>query len=366
MRRFRIRLCAVLALALAGAAPARAEVAIGLAAPLTGPYAWAGAATKEGVEIAVADLNARGGVLGQPVAVIEADDYCDGDQAVAAANKLVAAGVVAVFGHQCSGAAIPASKVYADAGILMISTGATNPKLTEQGFANVFRMIGRDDVQGRIAGDLLAERWGNRRIAIVHDGQTYGEGLAEETKKRLNQRGISEAMFQAIDPGKADYGDVVQKMRARGIEVLYYGGYMHEAALIIRQAKEHGYDLQLVAGDGISNEDFGLIAGPAADGTLMTNFPSPSGPEAAAFAAKFTEGLRPPFRSYAAVQAWAEAVRQAGTFEAAVVATALRTHEIDTVLGRVGFDAKGDVTGHATFVWYVWQGGKYVPKDVVN
>ena len=366
MRHFRIQLFAVLALALAAAAPARAEVLIGLAAPLTGPYAWAGVTTKEGVDIAVADLNSRGGVLGQPMAVIEADDYCDGEQAVAAANKLVAAGVVAVFGHQCSGAAIPASKVYADAGILMISPGATNPKLTEQGFPNVFRMIGRDDVQGRIAGDLLAERWGNRRIAIVHDGQIYGKGLAEETRKRLNQRGIAEAMFTAIEPGKADYGDIVRKMRASSIEVLYYGGYTQEAALIIRQAKEQGYDLQLVAGDGISNEDFGLIAGPAADGTLMTNFSSPSGPEAAQFAAKFTEGLRPPFRSYATVQAWAEAVEKAGTFETAPVANALRTHTFDTVLGRIGFDAKGDVTGYSTFVWYVWQGGNYAPKETVN
>ena len=217
---------------------------------------------------AVADLNAKGGVLGEQIELITADDYCDGEQAVAAANKLVADRVVAVFGHQCSGAAIPASKVYADAGLLMIATEATNPKLTEQGLTNVFRMVGRDDVQGRIAGDLLAERWGNKPIAILHDGQAYGKGLAEETKKRLNERGIAEAMFEAIEPGKADYWDVVQKMRAKGIEVLYFGGYQHEAALIIRQAREHGYQLQLVAGDGISNEDFALIAGPASDGTL--------------------------------------------------------------------------------------------------
>ena len=209
-------------------------------------------------------------MLGEQIELITADDYCDGEQAVAAANKLVADGVVAVFGHQCSGAAIPASKIYADAGILMISNGATNPKLTEQGFTNVFRVVGRDDVQGRIAGDLLAERWGNKPIAILHDGQAYGKGLAEETRKRLNERGIAEAMFEAIEPGKADYWDVVQKMQAMGVEVLYFGGYQHEAGLIIRQAREHGYELQLVAGDGISDEDFGLIAGPASDGTLMT------------------------------------------------------------------------------------------------
>jgi branched-chain amino acid transport system substrate-binding protein len=196
-----LKLLGVLGITLMIAAPGHAEIRIGLAAPLTGPYAWAGGVTERGAEVAIADLNAGGGVLGEQIEMITADDYCDGAQAVAAANKLVAAGVVAVFGHQCSGAAIPASKTYADAGILMISNGATNPQLTEQGFSNVFRVIGRDDVQGRIAGDLLAERWGNKPIAILHDGQAYGKGLAKETKKRLNAHGIDEAMFEAIEPG---------------------------------------------------------------------------------------------------------------------------------------------------------------------
>jgi branched-chain amino acid transport system substrate-binding protein len=154
-----------------GGQPAYAEVRIGLGAPLTGPMAWAGAVTQQSAEFAVADLNARGGVLGEQMEIVTADDYCEGPQAMAAAHKLVAEGVVAVFGHQCSGAAIPASKIYADAGILMLSTFATNPKLTEQGFRNVFRVVGRDDVQGRIAGDLLAERWSDKPIAILHDGQ---------------------------------------------------------------------------------------------------------------------------------------------------------------------------------------------------
>lgn len=345
------------------AVPAQGEVRIGLAAPQTGQYAWGGAQTEQGAEAAVADLNAAGGVLGEPLELIVADDYCDGAQAVAAANKLIAAGVAVVFGHQCSGAAIPASRIYADAGILLISSEATNPKLTEQGLANVFRMVGRDDVQGRIAGDLLAERWGSRRIAILHDGQAYGEGLAAETRKRLNEHGVAEAMFAAIEPGEADYFDIVQQMRATGVEVLYYGGYQAEAALIIRQARAQGYELQLVAGDGIGNEDFGLIAGPAADGTLMTLFPSPNGAEAAAFAARFTDTLRPPLPVYAAIQVWAQAVEPAGKFETEAVADALRAGEFDTVLGRIGFDAKGDVTGYDTFVWYRWQDGDYAPVD---
>ena len=359
---------AAVALAMvSGGSLAHAEVLVGLAVPLTGPSAWIGEEGKQGVDVAVADVNARGGVLGEPIEVIEADDYCDGEQAVAAAKKLVAAGVVAVFGHGCSGAAVPASKVYADARILMISLGATNPKLTEQGFTNVFRMAGRDDLQGRIAGDLLADRWGNRRIAILHDGQIYGQGLAEETRKRLNQRGITEAMFEAIDPGRPDYWDIVQKMRAMGVQVLYYGGYAHEAALIIRQAKEHGYDLQLVAGGGISREDFGLIAGQASDGTLMTLPPSPSGPEAVELAAKFAEGLPPAIYCLRRSPGLGPGGRPSRDVPVGTGRERRPAHEFDTVLGRIGFDAKGDLTGHEkTLSGIVWKGGKYAPVETAQ
>jgi branched-chain amino acid transport system substrate-binding protein len=353
-------------LLVSAACAARAEVLIGLAAPLTGPYSWAGAGTQEGAELAVDDLNKAGGVLGRPIEMITVDDYCAGDQAVAAAKKLVEAGVVAVFGHQCSGAAIPASKIYAEAGILMLSTFATSPKLTEQGLRNVFRMVGRDDVQGKIAGDLLATRFGNKSIAILHDSQAYGEGIAEETRKRLNERGVSEVIFAAIEPGRVDYSDVVREMQKWGVEVLYYGGYMHEAALLLRQAQESGLDLQLVAGDGISNEDFALIAGEAADGTLMTYPPDPRvRPDAALLAERFTcPGVcGGQISTYAALQAWGQAVRKARTFETRAVAEALRSHEFETVLGRIGFDDKGDVTGYDTFIWYVWRDGGYASLD---
>ena len=148
----------------------------------------------------------------------------------------------------------------------MISSGASNPKLTEQGFPTVFRLFGRDDVQGGMGGDLLADRFGAKPIAILHDGRVFGQGIAEQAKRRLNQRGITEAMFDAIQFGQVDYSDVIRKMQALGIEVLYYGGLRREAGLILRQAHDRVYKLQLVSGDGIGGEDFALVAGPAADG----------------------------------------------------------------------------------------------------
>ena len=143
--------------------PAGAEIMIGAAGPITGPLAWIGEQMQRGAEMAVADINAAGGVLGQQVRLITADDFCDPKQAVAAAQKLVSDGVVFVVGHYCSGASIPASKVYEAAGILQISPASTNPMLTEQGYANVFRVIGRDDAQGIVAGNYLADHWNDKK-----------------------------------------------------------------------------------------------------------------------------------------------------------------------------------------------------------
>jgi branched-chain amino acid transport system substrate-binding protein len=362
------RILVVFILLVAVTSAARGDVLIGLSVPLTGSVAWRGAGHQVGAETAVDDLNAKGGVLGQQIEMIAVDDFCAADQGLAAARKLVEAGVAAVFGLICSDVAIPASRVYAEAGVLMISSGASNPKLTEQGFQTVFRLFGRDDVQGRMGGDLLADRFGARPIAILHDGRVFGQGIAQEAKRRLNQRGILETMFEAVPYGQVDYSDVIQKMRAKGIAVLYYGGLRREAGLILRQAHDRGYNLQLVSGDGVSGEDFALIAGPGAEGTLLTHAPIPmTDPEAVLLGKEFASkgfGNAPgPFRSYAAIQVWARAVERAGTVKPSAVVETLRAAQLDTILGRIGFDQKGDVTGANTFIWYVLKSGHYVPLE---
>jgi branched-chain amino acid transport system substrate-binding protein len=174
-------------------------------------------------------------------------------------------------------------------------------------------------------------------------------------------------IFKAIEPGKADYLDVVLELRALDVEVLYYGGYPSEAALILRQARERRYELQLVGGDGIGNKVFALIAGPAADGALLTLPPLPSASRATAALAKVLVavdvGPLNAFVMYAAIQVWTQAAEKAGTFATEAVAEVLRTHEFDTVLGRIGFDEKGDVVGYDTFAWYVWRDGSSVPLE---
>jgi branched-chain amino acid transport system substrate-binding protein len=248
----------------------------------------------------------------------------------------------------------------------MISSTASNPKLTDEGGPNIFRMAGRDDQIARVAGQLLAGRWGAARIAIVHDGQAYGKGLAEEVKKQLNERGVHEAMYEAIAPGQLEYIDLILEMQAAGVDVLYYGGYSTEAALVIRQARDRGYGLQLVSGDSVYTEQFWLVAGPAADGTLFTSPPDPrEKPEAEEVVRRFRAANYEPeggtLHTYASVQVWAQAVEKAGTTELDTVIEELRYDRFDTVVGRIGFDDNGDVTGTETYIWYVWKDGHYEP-----
>ena len=315
----------------------------------------------------MADLNAKGGVLGQKVDLIIGDDSCDAGQAVALAKSLVSQGVVFVVGHLCSHASIPASKVYETARVLMISPGSTNPKLTDEGGDNVFRVVGRDDLQGRVAGNYLADRWGEKNIAILHDGTTYGKGLADVVKKQLHTRGVMETVYEAYTPGEKEYSALMSRLQAVGTDVFYVGGYTTEAALMLRLARDAGSTMQLVAGEGIANEEFWMITGPAGEGTLMTSVPDPrKNLEAVDVVANFrSDGYEPmgyTLYAYAAVQVWAQAAAKAGSFELDAMIASLRRHEFDTVLGTIQFDEKGDVTT-PSFVWYVWRNGEYVRQE---
>lgn len=345
------------------AAPATADILISVAGPMTGQYATFGEQMKRGAEMAVEDLNASGGVLGEKVVLTVGDDACDPKQAVAVANKFVSNGVVFVAGHFCSGSSIPASQVYTEEDILQISPASTNPKLTDEGGPNVFRVCGRDDQQGIVAGDFLADKFGDQKIAILHDKTAYGKGLADETRKQLNSRGIQEVMYEAYTAGEKDYSAIVSKMKQAKVDVFYVGGYHTEAGLMIRQAREQGYNVQMVSGDALVTEEFWKITGDSGEGTLMTFSPDPrKNPVAQPVVEKFrATGYEPEgytLYTYGAIQAWAQAVEKAGTTETAKVAETLRANQFETVLGKLGFDEKGDVTAPG-YVVYVWKKGVY-------
>jgi len=344
---------------------AQAEILIATVGPFTGTNIFRGEQIQHGAEMAVADINAKGGVLGEPVGLLIADDACDPEQAVAVASKLVNDGVVFVAGHVCSHSSIPASRVYQKAGVLMISPASTNPRLTDEGGDNVFRVCGRDDHQGVVAGNYLSDVWADKNIAIIHDGSTYGKGLATETRKQLDRRGITVALEEIYPPGERDYSLLVDKLQAASIDVIYVGGYTAETGLMVRQARDRDYVAQFVSGDALTNEEFWLITGPAGEGTLGTFGPDPRTYKAAASVVRrFRDiGFEPSgytLHTYAAVQAWAQATRKAGSLDLDKVIESLRHEQFNTVLGEISFDGKGDVTAPG-YIWYMWRSGEYVP-----
>jgi branched-chain amino acid transport system substrate-binding protein len=338
-------------------------IVIATAGPMTGPYASFGEQMRVGAEQAVKDINEAGGVLGKKLKLEIGDDQCDPKQAVAVANQLVNKKVKFVAGHFCSGSSIPASEVYQSENLIMVSPGSTNPKLTERGMNNVFRVCGRDDQQGKVAGDFIADKFKGQRIAVVHDKQAYSQGLAEETMKQLKARGVELALTGTVTPKEKDYSAIVTRLKANNIDVLFYGGYHAEAGLIVRQMREQGMKTRLVSGDALVTQEFWNITGKLGEGTLMTFSPDPrKNPKVAPLVEKFkkqgssAEGYT--LYTYGAIQVFAEAAKRVGGLDAAKLRGEMAKGKFETVLGEIGFDAKGDVTAPG-YVFYEWKDGKY-------
>ncbi|MHB2168783.1 branched-chain amino acid ABC transporter substrate-binding protein [Alsobacter sp. R-9] len=344
--------------ALSGAASA--QIKLGVAGPITGPNAAFGAQLKNGVEQAVEDINAKGGVLGQKIQVFVGDDVSDPKQGVSVANKFVGDGVKWVVGHFNSGVTMPASEVYQENGIIMVTPSATNPKITERGMWNVFRTCGRDDQQGAVAAAYIADKLKGKKVAVVHDKTTYGQGLADETKKAMNAKGVKEVLYEGINTGEKDYSALVSKIKTSGAEVVYWGGLHTEGGLIVRQMRDQGVKAVLMSGDGITSDEFATIGGPGVEGTLMTFPPDPRGrPEAKDIVKKFEAKKFNPeaytLYSYAAVQILAQAAELAKSTDPKKMAEAMKGGKpFKTVIGDISYDKKGDIT-RPDYTMYVWK-----------
>jgi len=347
------------------ATTALADITIGMAGPITGQYAAFGEQLKRGAELVVADINAAGGVNGEKLVLEIGDDACDPKQAVAVANQMVSKGIKVMAGHFCSGSSIPASQVYAEEGILMISPASTNPVFTEGGLWNTHRVCGRDDAQGIVAGNFLAKNYAGKKIAIIDDKSPYGKGLADETRKSLNAAGQTEAMNESYTAGEKDYTALVSKMKDAGIDAVYVGGYHTEGGLILRQMREQGMSAQMVSGDAFNTEEFWTIAGSAGEGMIFTFAPEPrNNPAAKEVVEKFkASGYDPEgytLYAYAAVQAWAQAATATGGTDGKKIAEWLRaSNGVKTVLGDLALNEKGDIKD-AKYVWYKFSNGKYL------
>ncbi len=346
-------------LAFSGAAHA-ADFKMGVAGPITGPNAAFGAQLQMGTQMAVDDLNAKGGILGNKITLDVGDDVSDPKQGVSVANKFVGDGVKYVVGHFNSGVTIPASDVYLENNIVVITPAATNPTLTDKGKWDVFRTCGRDDQQGAVAADYIAKNFKGKKIAILHDKTTYGKGLADATMGDLAKMGVKPALYEGVNAGEKDYSAVVSKIKQSGADVVYWGGLHPEGGLIRRQMTDQGIKAPMMSGDGITDNEFASIAGPGAEGTLMTFGPDPRKNASAAavvkeFAAKNFDPQAYTLYSYAAVQVMAQAAEAAKSIDPHKMADSMHSGmAFHTVIGDLSFDKKGDLT-KAGYVMYTWK-----------
>jgi branched-chain amino acid transport system substrate-binding protein len=358
-------LAALLGLTLA-AAPAAAQIRLGLAGPVTGANAVFGMQMRAGAEQAVADLNARGGVLGQQLALDVGDDACDPKQAVSVANRLAHDSVPVVIGHFCSTASIAARAVYGDEGVLQISPASASNRFTDDGNWGTFRTCGRDDQQGRFAGHTLATEFKDQAVAILHDNSTFGKGIADATRGFMNAAGKQEALYAAYTPGEYDYTALISRLKQARIAVVYIGGYHSDVGLFARQAREQGLDAQFLGSSALQTKELWRVGGTAIEGFRHAFYADPRTLASAAdivrvFDARQVDPEGFTLYAYAAVQVWAQAAAKAGTTDAHAVAAALKASgPFATALGDMAFDAKGDPVGNA-YVWYVWHDGTYRP-----
>ena len=328
---------------------ALAQLKIGAGAPYTGPVAVAGAQMKNGVEMAAADINAKGGILGQKIEIVFGDDVADPKQGVSVANRFVGDQVKFVVGHMMSGVTMPASEVYAENGMLMITPSATNPAITERKLWNVFRTCGRDDQQGVVGAQWLLTNAKDKKVAIVHDKTTYGKGLADEMQKAYNAGGAKEVLYEGINVGEKDFAALISKIKSSGADFVFWGGLHTEGGLIVRQLRDGGVAARVMGGDGLQTSEFMTIAGPASEGVMLTSVPDARKIPGASdtvkrFAAKNIDPEQYTLYSYAAVELIAQAATKANSLDPKKVAATLKDGTVwKTVIGDISYDAKGDL-----------------------
>jgi branched-chain amino acid transport system substrate-binding protein len=345
---------------------AQADITIAVAGPMTGDLAAFGEQLRRGSEMAVKDINAAGGVNGEQVKLEIGDDQCDPKQARQVANDLAAKGVVFVAGHFCSGSSIPASEVYIEEGILQITPASTNPAFTEdpaaKGVKTIMRTCGRDDAQGVFAGPWLAKTYAGKNVAILDDKSAYGQGLANETQKNFEAAGQKTALRETYTQKEKDFSALISKMKEAKIDAVYIGGYHNDVGLMVRQAREQGFNAAFISADALNTAEFWSISGPAGEGLRYSDGASAVNLDSAKdVVAKFRADKYEPegytLNSYAAIQAWAAAANEAKTTDSEKVAETLRSHPFKTVIGDLTWDAKGDLT-KVNYAWYVYHDGK--------
>lgn len=360
-------LALAVATALGVSAFAQADVKIGVAGPMTGANAAFGEQYMKGAQAAADAINASGGVNGEKIVLVKGDDACEPKQAVTVAKDLTNQKVAGVVGHFCSSSTIPASEIYDEAGIIAITPGSTNPQVTERGLSAMFRMCGRDDQQGIVAGDYIVDVLKGKKVAVLHDKDTYGQGLADATKAQLIKRGVTPVLYEGLTRGEKDFSAVVTKIRAAGADVVYFGGLHPEAGPLVKQLRTEGLkDVKFMSDDGIVTDELVTTAGGPqyVDGVLMTFGADPrllpdSKTVVDEFRKKGTEPEGYTLYAYASVQTLAAAFNGSKSNSGEKAAEWLKKNPVKTVMGEKTWDSKGDLKV-SDYVVYQWdKDGKY-------
>ena len=361
-------IAATAGLMLIAAAPvagfAEDTIKLGVVGPHSGDLASYGLPSVNAAKILAEQINAAGGINGKKIELLVEDTVCDAKTATDVATKLVSDGAQIVLGGICSGSTKAALPIYKDSGILVMSPSATNPALTQSGdYDNFFRTIAPDDAQAQLDVDFALDKLGYTKIAVVHDKGDYGKGFAEFAKKFLEESGKAEVvLFEGVTPGAVDYSAIVQKIKKSGAEAVMFGGYHPEASKIVTMMKKKRLEADFISDDGVKDITFIKVAGKFAEGAYASGpMDTSSNPlSQAAVAAHKAEYNADPGafyeNAYSAVLAMANAVEKAGSTDLAALKKALQSEKVDTPVGTISFDERGDAIGVGFSVYQVQDG----------
>lgn len=345
-------------------------IKLGVPGSHTGDLAGYGTPALNAAKIVVDKINTAGGINGKRVEIIAQDDQCKPDLATNAATKLIADGVDIVMGHTCSGATKAALPMYEAKKIVSMSPSATSPELTQSGqFPHFFRTTPSDDAQAYLGAQFALKALNAKKIAILHDKGDYGKGYAEFVKQFIEQDGGAKVVFfEGITPGAVDYSPAVQKIARSGADTLIFGGYYPEASKLITNIRSRKLNINFVSEDGVKTDSFLKLAGKDGEGVYASSSRDYSD---APVTKEAYEAHRKMFGSepgqffelaYAATQALLNAVEKAGSTEPEAIMKALRTEYVETPLGRIRFDERGDCEG-AGFAMFKVVDGKFVDQN---
>jgi branched-chain amino acid transport system substrate-binding protein len=346
------------------ATPALADIKVGIMVPTTGSEATYGKDMENAIKMAVEEINAKGGVLGQKFTTETADDACDPQMATAAASKLVAAGVDGVVGGYCSGATLPTLKIYADAGVPIIIPAANSTKFIDLNPGNAFLInaLGNYQVDTAMA---LFKKLGVKKMAIVHQGDGYSEDLASLAKKRWTEMGNAVVAYEVVNKGEQDNSALVTRIKSKGPDLVFWTAYYADGALLIKQLRAGGYKGKVTVGDGSTDAKIIELAGKAAEGVTALANPLP---EFLTTGKKFVADYKAKFKvapgpysalSYDGMYLYADALKRAGSADKKAVIAALKaTKGFKGISGPVTFTDK-NLLAQSNFVTLVIKGGKF-------